>query len=245
MMKRNKNSLLCLLLMLAGVYAGCNAPVTTEPHAETEKNDTGFNADGWTAEQVLPDELAAWQLLGDGKVASVMGEQVSLEETGQSKGVMLLSPRYYEGDVVVRYKALALSPATVFVTVLSAKDQSGDQLTVPGNYDGTMGFWTSETRNYFFAFKNAPHGGTPFITKNPAAEKQANAPGQDGMIAGVYYDIEAGREGTKLWLSIDGKEVVNMVDDSLITGGHIAFRLRGTAGLPAIGLIKDLSIYTK
>lgn len=244
-MKRYKNSLRCFLLMLAGVYAGCNGPVTTEPRTEATGSDTGLNIDGWKEEPVRPDELATWQLLGEGKVANAMGEQVSLEEADQSKGVMLLSPRYYEGDIVVRYKALALSPATVFVTVLSAKDQSGDQLTIPGSYDGTMGFWTSETSNYFFAFKNAPHGGTPFITKNPAAEKQVNAPGQDGMIAGVYYDIEVGREGTKLWLSIDGKEVVSMVDESPITSGHVAFRLRGTAGLRAIGLIKDLSIYTK
>lgn len=232
------------LLFLTGMYMSCSRQSdATDSPANNEEHDS--NATEWVETKISTAELLTWQLLGEGKVSEVMGEQISLQESDQSKGVMLLSPAYYEGDIIVRYNALALTPPTVFVTVLSAKDNAAEQLTVPADYDGTMGFWTTETSNYFFAFKNATHGSTPFILKNPAAEKMVNAPEQDRMTAGVYYDIEVGREGDRLWLSIDGEEVVDMVDESPVAGGHVAFRLRGTAGLPAIGFIKALSIYTK
>lgn len=235
------------LVVLAIVSAGCDGKRTVEGDRPADvKNQTpDFDASGWSEDNVTADELLTWQLLGDGKISKAMGEQVCLEESEQSKGVMLLSPTYYPGDVVIRYQALALSPASVFVTVLSAKDLSMDQLTIPGNYDGTMGLWTEETSNYFFAFKNAPHGGTPFIMRNPDGEQLAHAAEQDQMVAGVYYTVEVGREGAKLWLSINGKRVVDAVDEMLLAGGHIALRLRGTAGLQAIGLIKELTIYTK
>lgn len=232
---------------LALVIPGCDGTrmAADDQSADLKSHTADFDTSGWDKEQVTADELITWQLLGEGKLSKAMGEQVCLEESDQSKGVMLLSPAYYPGDVVIRYKALALSPASVFVTVLSAKDLSADELTIPGNYDGTMGFWTTESSNYFFAFKNAPHGGTPFIMKNPGGKQLANATEQDLMVAGVYYAIEVGREGTKLWLSINGKRVVDAVDETPLVGGHIALRLRGTAGLQAIGLIKDLAIYTK
>lgn len=209
------------------------------------ENEQYFDTSEWNEEKVTIDELLEWRLLGAGRATKAMGEQLCIEEADQSQGVMLLSPTYYQGDVVVRYKALALSPASVFVTVLSATDVSSDQLTIPGNYDGTMGFWTTEANNYFVAFKNAPHGGTPFITKNPNAEQVANALEQDLMVAGVYYNIEIGKVGKNLWLLINGHKMVDMVDETPIADGHVAFRLRGTAGLKAIGLIKDLAIYTK
>ncbi len=45
---------------------------------------------------------------------------------------------------------------------------------------------------------------------------------QDRMVAGVYYDIEVGKEGRKLWLSVDGEEVVSMEDRAPIVGGHVS-----------------------
>ncbi len=199
----------------------------------------------WKEEQIKPEELINWRFLGQGSVFNIMNDQTCLTESDETQGVMLLSPVYYGGDVVVRYKALALTDASVFVTILSATDTAAHALTIPGNYDGSMGFWTNDVANYFFAFKNAPHGGTPFISKNPDSEGMSAAAKQDRMVAGVYYDIEVGKEGRKLWLSVDGEEVVSMEDRAPIVGGHVALRLRGTAGLKAAGLIKDLAIYSK
>jgi len=242
--------LLSVIVLIGGIgYCSCEGGKNMESvgsHATIgTENEQYFDASEWNEEEVTVDELLEWRLLGAGSATKAMGEQLFLEETDQSQGVMLLSPTYYQGDIVVRYKALALSPASVFVTVLSATDISSNHLTIPENYDGTMGFWTTGANNYFFAFKNAPHGGTPFIAKNPHAEQSANAPEQDLMVAGVYYDIEIGRAGNNLWLLINGRKVIDMVDETPITNGHVAFRLRGTAGLKAIGLIKDLAIYTK
>ena len=199
----------------------------------------------WKQEKITPEELGKWQLLGKGSLGLGMNQQTVIQEVEDSNGVMLLSPTYYSGDVLVRYQALALTPASVFVMALAAADTVPGQLTIPADYDGGMALWTANTANYFFAFKNAPHGATPFIAKNPGFHISASADTQDGMVAGVYYDIEVGKEGQKLWLSIDGKTVVSWDDDSPIGGGHVAFRLRGTAGLLAAGAIRNLTIYSK
>ena len=212
---------------------------------QEEKRNMSINTTGWQEEIVDYEALSQWQLLGKGSVSPNMNVQTCLMESDDSQGVMLLSPTYYKGDVVVKYKALALTSASVFVTILSATDTDTQNLTVPEDYDGGMGLWMNAAANYFIAFKNAPHGATPFIVKNPGYRMSAKAAEQDKMLAGLYYDIEVGKEAGNLWLSIDGEKLLSWKDPSPIQGGHIAFRLRGTAGLKAAGLIKNLKIYSK
>lgn len=93
--------------------------------------------------------------------------------------------------------------------------------------------------------KNAPHDVTPFVRKNPKAQQPLIAAKENSMIAGIYYEIEVGKMEGKLWLSIDGKKIFKTVDANPLGGGHIALRLRGTAGFSAGCLIKDLTISSK
>jgi hypothetical protein len=108
-----------------------------------------------------------------------------------------------------------------------------------------MGLWINNKDNYFYAFRNAPHGFPPFIRKYPVPGNDALVTASENfMVPGVYYSIEAGRMGNKLWLSVDGKKIIEAEDKSMLPGGHIAFRIRGTAGYKAACLIKDLEIYS-
>jgi len=222
--------------------SGCSAP---EGHQTAHELSDGFDPTGWQVDSVNHEALANWALLGAGEVFTTVNAQACLMESDSSQGVMLLSPIYYKGDVVVKYSALALTDATVFVTMLSATDTTASILDVPADYDGGMALWVNASANYFFAFKNAPHGGTPYIARNPGFSIKASAPEQDRMVAGIYYDIEVGKQRNQLWLSIDGQKVLDWQDDNPIAGGHVAIRLRGTVGLEAVGLIKDLVIYSR
>jgi hypothetical protein len=210
------------------------------------KEELAFDITEWNEIEVSPEELVNWKLLGEGQVFNIFNGQTCLMEADTTQGVMLMGPDYYGENVVVKYKALALTPASVFVTMLSTTDTTSEQtLTIPEEYDGSMGLLTQDIANYFFAFKNEPHGANPFIMKNPGSVQESSAAQSDGMVAGVYYDIEVGRIGEKVWLSIDGKKVVEMQDPQPLKGGHVIFRLRGTAGLKAACLIKEFKIYTK
>lgn len=206
---------------------------------------TPFEAAKWKEVKIDASELIKWKLLGQGKAFNIINGQTCLMESDESLGVMLVSLNYYPEDVVLRYKALALTPSTVFVSILSASDTLNNVLEIPEKYDGGMQLWTEDVANYFFAFKNSPHGGTPFIVKKPRSAKQSSALQPDNMLAGIYYDIEAGKSGKKLWLSVNGQKLVDMQDEKPLKGGYLAFRLRGTAGLKAAALIRDLRIYTK
>lgn len=191
--------------------------------------------------EVSPDELLNWTVMGIGKVEK-SGSQVAMQESDDSKGIMLVSPDVYDNDVVVRYKVMALTPATVLVALLSVSDVGdSDKLTVPEDFDGSLGLFTSEKENYFFAFKNGPHNVTPFVKKSPEGKTLGSA-SKNSMIAGVHYDIEVGKLEGKLWLKVDGEKLFETTDPEPLKGGHIALRIRGTAGFKAGCLIKDLEI---
>lgn len=120
--------------------------------------------------------------MGKGKVEK-SGSQVAMQESDDSKGIMLVSPNVYDNDVVVRYKVMALTPATVLVALLSVSDLGeSEQLTVPANYDGSLRLFTAEKENYFFAFKNGPHNVTPFVRKSPERKTLGSA-SENTMIA--------------------------------------------------------------
>lgn len=195
-------------------------------------------------QKVSAEELVKWKLFGNGKVFNILNGQTCLSEAEDSQGVMLMSPDSY-GDVILKYKVLALTPATVLVTILSASDASDkNTLTIPSDYAGGMKLLNDDSRNYLLAYKNAPHGANPFILKNPGSSISAHAAQPDRMVAGVYYDVEITKSGKTISMRIDGKEMVSMQDDAPLGKGHILFRIRGTAGLTASCLIRDLRILT-
>ncbi|UXX79393.1 hypothetical protein N7E81_18740 [Reichenbachiella carrageenanivorans] len=191
---------------------------------------------------ISPTELNTWALWGQGAIAT-WGNQTSLQEADETKGILLVSPNIYGNDVILRYKTMALTPATVMVTLLAVSDPGdASALTIPNDYDGGINLITEETENYFFAFKNAPHNNTPFVQKSPNSTGALIAASENKMIAGVYYDIEIGKKKGKLWLKIDNELIFETEDKTPLAAGHIALRLRGTAGFKAGCLIKDMVI---
>lgn len=65
------------------------------------------------------------------------------------------------------------------------------------------------------------------------------------MLPGVYYHIDVGREGDRIWLAIDGEKIIEAVDPDPLEDGHFSFRIRGTAGETASCLIRNVKIYSR
>ncbi len=219
---------------------GCQHP--GQPDRQPGPDLTGF-----TKQTVTAEDLSKWDFYGLGKAFNAGGGQFCLMENDTTFGVILISPESYEGDLVVRYNTLALTSSTVLVFMHSVSDRErSDALSIPEDYNGGMGLWINEKNNYFHAFRNAPHNVTPFIRKNPepGSQQLATAP-ENVMVPGVNYSVEIGRMGNRLWLSINGERIAEATDEKIYPGGHIALRIRGTAGLKAACLIKELEIYTK
>lgn len=214
-----------LLLLLAGLVTG-------------QTNDFGLKKT-----IVSADDLANWPVVGLGKVEK-SGNQITMQESDDSKGIMLVSPIPYSSDVIVRYKTLALTSPTVLVALISLSDIGmSDNISIPENFDGSLGLFTNERENYFFAFKNAPHNVTPFVRRSPATGQTLASASENSMIAGVYYNVEIGKVQGKLWLAVNGVKLFEAEDKDPLSGGHIALRIRGTAGFRAACLIKDLEIF--
>lgn len=208
----------------------------------SQKNDDKYY--DLEKEELSSNDLLRWTFLGKGEIIN-MGEQICLKENDESSGVMLVSPKSYSENIILKFKVLALTSASVIAVILSGSDtEKSDSLTIPADYDGSFNLWYEEKQNYFFAFKNASHGLTPFVRKNPSPETILASAPDNGMVAGIYYVVEIGRQGSKLWLSINNELIFKANDEDRLPGGHIAIRIRGTAGFRGACLIKDLVVYT-
>lgn len=214
--------------------------------SHAQQHESSLDLSKYNKELVSSSELAGWDFFGMGRAFESGGGSVCLTENDSTLGAVLISPESYTGDIIVRYKTLALTSATVLVFMHSASDVGSDKLTIPTDYNGNMGMWTSEKDNYFHAFRNEAHNFPPFIRKYPVPGGEALALASENVtLPGVFYDIEIGRIGNKLWLSVDGQKIIETVDESILPGGHLVFRVRGTAGFKAACLIKEVEIYSE
>lgn len=212
----------------------------------TQLHENTVDLEGYKREIISSGDLAGWDFWGMGEAYAVGGSQFCLTENDTSLGALIISPESYTGDVIIRYHTLALTNAAVLVVMHSASDLGSDQLlNIPADYNGNMGLWVNEKDNYFYAFRNAPHIHPPFIRKYPVPGDDALVMAQENfMLPGVYYSVELGRIDNRLWLSVDGKKIIETEDESILPGGHVVFRIRGTAGFKAACLIRDLEIFS-
>ena len=219
--------------------------VSINSHAQQHSGNC-LDLEKYQKEVISAQDLGSWDFRGMGKAFESGGGSFCLTENDSTLGAVLISPASYTGDVIVRYKTLALTSATVLVFMHSASDVGSEKLTIPVEYNGNMGLWVNEKDNYIYAFFNAPHNFPPFLRKYPVPGEDALVMASENfMLPGVYYAIEIGRIGNRLWLSVDGKKIIETEDESILSGGHLAFRIRGTAGFIAACLIKGVEIYSE
>ena len=195
------------------------------------------------AKSVSIDELGKWSLWGNGQVYR-FGKQLVLREDDKTKGVMLVSPDRYKGDVAVSYDVVALTPATVIVTMLAISNPDGTALSIPEGYDGNIGLWLKKKASYFFAFKNAPHARRPFVRRTPNAKTELVEAAENVMVAGRPYSVVVSKIGGVLSLSVDGKEIFKTTDAEPLGAGHLALRLRGVRGFPAGVTVRNFKVYS-
>lgn len=190
---------------------------------------------------ITAQELADWTPLGSGS-HTVFQDGLLVKEAADSKGFMLLSKERFSKDFILRFSMVPLTSSAVLVLVVHAADTaSGELLSVPPNYDGSMGIWTTEKQSYFVAFRNAPHASVPYIQKQPG-KQVVKAQQPDDLLPGKKYKIELGSKSGLIWLKVDGKLVVQMKDAHPLPAAQFAFRVRGLPGLPAAFLLHEISV---
>ncbi len=192
----------------------------------------------------MPKDLESWQSLGDGKGYVTHG-QFMMEEVEGSIGFMIFSPAKYR-DVVLCYEVMTMNPATVLVALLNASDiGTSTNLTFGDDHRGSFGFWTKDIEDYMFGFRVMTHNSTPFLRKHPVTKGVKSEIGlakKNVMKSGWRHLVEIGKKGSKLWLKIDGKMLIDVTDDKPLDVGKIAIRVRGTAGILGKSMIHNLEI---
>lgn len=176
-------------------------------------------------------ELANWDFRGSARLTvNLTKNTLLLEEVSGSKGAILVSPELFRDDLIVTFTAKPLTPTSVLVLMLNVTSnaQGFSGYNLPRDYDGNMRQLVKHNDSYFFAFNNAAHNSTPYIARYQGGESRKLASAADNIPSADSYTVEAGKLDGKLWLNINGKMVVEALDQSPASGGHIIFRIRGT-----------------
>lgn len=149
------------------------------PYAASERLDSpNQNVDAKTLEPVTlrARHVARWPFYGIGKVDSDHSQVVLSEDDG-SKGVMLVSPEPYCGDVTVRYDVHVLLRATVMITNLATMNTGETELTFPAHYDGNVDFMFESLDMYNFVYHGGAHNREgPFLRRLPTQGKKLLSP---------------------------------------------------------------------
>ncbi|WP_282079356.1 hypothetical protein [Aquimarina algiphila] len=209
------------------------------------------NSNELIEEKVSSQELSGWETLGKGKT-SIQDHEFVFEEIDSSDGFFLISPKRYEGDMVLKYKIKPLSEASVLITLFSASDTAETlQLTLPEKNadEEAIWEWRREMNHYNLTFNNESHGYTPFFYKNISSldrgfylRKEENI-----MKSKEWVTVEIGKKENSVWFSLDDIIIFQRTDFSPLLGGHVIFRISGTTTkektILAEASIKDLVIY--
>jgi hypothetical protein len=190
------------------------------------------------------EDVARWQLLGIGDSA-VEGDVLRLKEGAGSKGVVLLSPMECSASCTLRFRVKPESHQGVTAVLLSVSPRTGKELRFPARYDGNLELWqnaASTLRSYLIAFHTAFHQPKAFIQRTPGAVELRSAP--DVARDEVWYAIETGRAGRRVWLKVDGEVVIEATDvDQQLPGGRVGLRLRGPGDGSFSALFRDFELY--
>lgn len=200
---------------------------------------------GCAAPRSAQRDLVNWTFWGHGERIVEPDGSLRLSEIAPSKGTMLISPETIGPDCIVRYDIKALTEHTVLVTLLSLTDPGASTaLTPPEEYDGSIQWIMNETEGYFIAFCNRPHNRKPFIRKLPYDSDVGELieASENHMVAGTWYAIEVGRQGSRLYMKLDGKTLIETTDSESLGAGRIGLRIRGTQSGVAECQIRDLQI---
>jgi hypothetical protein len=191
-------------------------------------------------------DVARWRLLGIGDVSQeAEGSILRLREGRDSKGVVLLSPRVFPSDCVLRFQVRPERHEGVNVVFFSVSERPGAESEFPEGYDGNLRLWQGNdapVQSYMIAFHTGYHQPNAFVRRNPGIVELAAAP--DVVTRETWHQIEIGRAERRIWLKVDGEPVLDAVDTgaSPLPGGRIGLRLRGPGDGTFSSLYRDFEV---
>lgn len=214
---------------------------------------TGCEPNDFVEEGISSQELSKWKTIGKGKT-SIKDHEFVFEEIDSSDGFFLVSPKSYQGDMVIQYKIKALSKASVLIVLFSASDTKETiQLTLPEKNAAAEDIWEwrRKMNHYNVTFNNKSHGYTPFFYKNVSSlERDFHLRKQENVMNhNQWVSVEIGKKENKVWFSLNDSIIFERTDYNPLLGGHILFRISGASTqeetILAKASIKDLTIYHK
>jgi len=201
-------------------------------------------------EKISATELASWEALDKGQ-ATTNGDHLIVEELEGADGYFLVSPKSYEGNVIIKYQVKAISQSAVLIVLFSASNSAeGLSLSLPASDASPREYWDwrSDMKHYNVTFNNSSHGIKPFMYKNLNALERGFhlRKSENVVVPGKWYDVEIGKVDGHTWLKIDGAYVFDHEDLQPLSGGHVIFRISGTTGENTIfakAAMRSLVIY--
>ncbi len=200
--------------------------------------------------RITLDNLVKWKTYGEGNV-KIKENALQLSEISESSGLFLISPKSYEGDLTISYKAKALTETSVIITLFSVLDSlNATTLTIPkpGLSGSDQWKWRSSLSHYNLTFNNKSHGITPFLFKNISSlEKDFHLKAaKNSMSPNEWYAVKIVKKNNEIIFKLNDTIIFKKEDCNPLKKGHILFRISGGSTtdntLLAKIMIKDVII---
>lgn len=190
-------------------------------------------------------DLTKWKLSGIGEIRKDKTERAfRLTEGNNSKGIVLLSNKFFPKDLSISFDVKPLQFQGVCVVFFSASSLDGTTIYIPENYDGNSDFWISpdsKVKSYAIAFHTGFHQPNILIKKNPGWKSLSET--KDVVTEEKWYKIGITAKENIIVLSVNGIPVLESKDDhDVLGGGQIGLRIRGLGDGSLSVLYKNLKI---
>jgi hypothetical protein len=189
--------------------------------------------------------VASWMLLGEGTVEPAgagTGEAVSLAVETGSRGAILLAPPVCGPDVVFAFRFKASGKGTLHAILNASNAAGGAGLPVPRDYDGGLGWWTASDSPIRSSIFTLPAGGDARrarLRRHPGGRHLAEGPA--APLEAGWHDVEVGRAGGRLWMTLDERTVLEVRDEAPPPPpGHVGLQIEGDG--PFACLLRDLTL---
>lgn len=197
---------------------------------------SALDVSGMEKDEISARELGFWKVYGAADVQVKSNGLFQIDEKKAGEGVIIESLNDFDGDWVLSFESMLLSPSAS----LSAKFYDGDE-------DYTFNIHTEALNLARGIFRNGEDLSQSEDMSLPEAVKRLDFMAsmlRNKMVLNKFYKTDIAKRGNKLSIFIDGCRIATIEDKQPLDRGKLSLKIIGLKNHAAGILIRNAAIYT-
>lgn len=197
---------------------------------------SALDVSGMKKNEISARELGFWKVYGAADIQVKSNGLLQIDEKKAGESVVIESLNDFDGDWVLSFEGLLLSPSAS----LSAKFYDGDE-------DYTFNIHTEALNLARGIFRNGEDLSQNEDMSLPVVTKRLDFMAsmlRGKMVLNKFYKTDIVKRGGKLSIFTDGCRIASIEDKQPLKNGRLSLKITGLKNHPAGILIRNAAIYT-